>query len=138
MSYQNPTDDEAAQERKLPAWAQTRINALRNSAEHNRTMWVMYEEKAEALEGQIAAAAEDNTGPDDSTAWLYRCTDDETLPSLGLGADAIIDYRPASGIEISVHAHGNGIKVHSALHLMVIPIDRNEFRIQPVSAKIKD
>lgn len=138
MSYQTPTDDEAAREAKLPDWARATINRLRSDAAYNRLMLVEKEREVEKLEQRIAQAAESDTGPEDSTAWLYRETGGEILPSLGLGAGALIDFRPTDTIEISVSAHGNGIRVCSDLRLMIIPMGQSEFRIQPVSAKIKD
>lgn len=126
-----------AKEQKLPAWAQKTINDLRAKLDTARACVQNLEAQRDTLEARIAEAAEADTGPEDSTAWLYRDTPAEVLPSLGLGADAVIDFRPADGIEITVNAHGNGIKVTALQPMMVIPIDRGEFRIQPVSAKIK-
>ena len=138
MSIFHPTTDEDARERKLPSWAQDTITRLRTYANTREVEISRLRDVVTSLEAQIEVAAEANTGPEDSTAWLWREVGGEELPPLGLGADATVDYRPASGIEITVTALGNGIKVTAPLHLMVIPVGRSEFRIQPVSAKIKD
>jgi hypothetical protein len=128
-----------AREQKLPTWAQETIQALRAKLavaeiENNRLR-----DRVETLEEGIADAATANTGPEDSTAWLWRETggSGEELPALGLGNEAMVEFRPAPGIEITVYASGNGVIAQSLLHLMVIPVERGRFLIQPVSAKIK-
>jgi hypothetical protein len=127
-----------AREQKLPTWAQETIQALRAKLavaelENNRLR-----DHAIRLEGDIADAALTNTGPEDSTAWLWRGTGGEELPALGLGNEARVEFRPATGIDITVETEGNGIIVESHLHLLVVPIERTRFLIQPVSAKIKN
>lgn len=138
MSYLTPIP----QEQKLPGWAQETLRRLRELVCTSNAETARYERQVEELETQIADAAKADTGPEDSTAWLWRATDSEVLPPLGLGAGAAVDFTPGGKdgtVEITVEAQGNGIKVTTTgAPMMVIPISRNEFRIQPVNHPIKD
>lgn len=138
MSHLNPTPDELGREGGLPVWARKVIDALRNDYSAMQESYHRAVRKVDELETQITVAAESDTGPEDSTAWLFRTTEYDTLPRLGLGADAIVEFTPTGGAEFSVEIHGNGIKVTSQAMMMVIPIDRYDFRIQPVHVKIED
>jgi len=138
MSHLEPTEEEYEREGGLPVWSRRVIDALRASARQSGLEVARLRDVVAQLEAQITEAAEANTGPEDSTAWLWRETGGEELPPLGLGKDARVTFHPADGIEISAQAEGNGITVESYLHLMVIPIERTRFLIQPVSAKIRN
>lgn len=134
MSIMKPTEEERIRELKLPAWAFQLVSQLRTEANYSNQRIIDLEKEVAALEERIAVAAESDTGPDDSTAWLWRCTSSENLPSLGLGADAAVDFTPTGreGVEITVNVEEGGIKIASSAHLAIYPLSsRGEMIIRP-------
>jgi hypothetical protein len=138
MTIFYPTDDEQAREQKLPGWAQDIITTLRRGANIGAVDVSRLRDRVDELEVRLADRFAADTGPEDSTAWLWREDGGEGLPALGLGKEATVEFRPGSGIDMNVSVEGNGIIVDSHLHLMIVPIERTRFLIQPVSAKIKN
>jgi hypothetical protein len=135
MGHFDPTEDERSRELRLPHWALKIIDRLRNDVralgnERDRAV-----EQVTELQAQIATAAESNTGPEDSDAWLWRGTDDEVLPALGLGKGAMVDFTPTgpTGVQYTVECGQDGyLKVTSPANLMVVPIGRGDLRIKAV------
>lgn len=120
---------------KLPDWAFTLIKSLFGVYVQAVNDLKVARGTIERLEEQIRTAAEGDTGPDDSTAWLWHQTDEELLSPLGLGADAAIDFTPTGkhGVQITVTVEQGGIKVTSAASLAIIPLTgRGELIIKPV------